>query len=175
VVLVDRTRHVDLRRPEHPWAVAEHLQAVAAGATEDTLRHPLPRHRSRRRAAGCGERTRRGAGWKDDIIFLRKIVPAGRTATTDQGGTAGRVAARRDRRAKEIWAGSSMTSCRAAASRRYGQRYFRRPAARALRPRRAAADNSRRSGAPPCARPRPPPRDRRSTRWRTCVCFVEDA
>ena len=45
------------------WAVAEHLATNAAGASEDALRHALPRaDRSGRRRARRGERARRGAG-----------------------------------------------------------------------------------------------------------------
>ncbi len=58
------------------WAVAEHLASNHACAPEDDLRHALPRaHRPRRRAAHVANFHVVVREWKDDIVFLRKVVP----------------------------------------------------------------------------------------------------
>ena len=70
--------HGDLRRPEHRWAVAEHL-ATNSRAAPDAVRDALPRaDRPGRRGARRGELPRHGAQYHDEIVFLRKIV-AGRS------------------------------------------------------------------------------------------------
>ena len=57
------------------WAVAEHLATNSTRAAEDAVRHALSRaHRSGRRLPGVVNAHVSAREWKDEIIFLRKIV-----------------------------------------------------------------------------------------------------
>ena len=110
--------------------------------------------------------------WKDDIIFLRKIVPgrSDRSYGIQVARLAGLAGVGRQPRARRSWAASSATSCRAAAGRR--SRARRRSAARAARPvrRRAATSAARRCDRAPAARPSTSTtrrRARRSSCWRS--------
>ncbi len=59
------------------WAVAEHLASNTARPAEDDLRHPLSRaHRpGRRRCPASSTIHVVVREWKEDIVFLRKVVP----------------------------------------------------------------------------------------------------
>ena len=86
------------------WAVAEHLASNAARAPEDDLRDALPRaHRPGRRAAGVVNFHVAAREFRDEIVFLHKIVAGpigqelrhpGGAARRPAGG--GRPARRRD-------------------------------------------------------------------------------
>ena len=102
------------------WAVAEHLASNPTRAAEDDFRHALPRaDRSRRRAAGVVNFHVVVREWKDDLVFLHKVVPG--RADRSYGIQVARLAGLPPvvvARAREILAGSSATSCRVAAARR---------------------------------------------------------
>ena len=113
----DRPRHRDVRRPE-PGVGRRRAPGVESRARpEDDLRDALSRaHRPRRCAAGRRELHVAAREFKDDIVFLHKIVPG--RSDRSYGIQVARLAGLPPsvvRRAAEILERSSRTSCSAAA------------------------------------------------------------
>ena len=158
------------------WAVAEYLASPARQARPKTLFATHYHELTDLADALPGVVNAHVAAreWKDDIIFLRKIVPG--RADRSYGIQVARLAGLPPDGDRPRQGDPDRPRARRAVARRpadaVGQRRRRRAAARALRRRRAAAADPRLRGDPQraCARSTPitPRRGRRSTRSPSC-------
>ena len=122
----DRPRHGDVRRPEHRLGGrrAPGDEPTRAARRRSSRRTITSSPISPTRCPASSTSTSSVREWKDDIVFLRKVVPgrSDRSYGIQVARLAGLPPAGRRARARDPRRRSSATSCRAAAGRRSAAR-----------------------------------------------------